>query len=97
MNLPRPFDFRDSNTDGPEGESTGPDLLESFYSRKHRRLHGPVQWEKDRRLNLMRHFGENDSDGDMTESCAISGKGLDPNSSLKFLGEQLVSGQELIN
>lgn len=98
MTLPGPFDFRDSNPDNPEGESTNYDLLQNFHSTDRRGVkRDPVQRTKDRRLNLMRHYCENDSDGEWTESCATSSKRMGSNSNLKFLGEQLVSGHNCIN
>lgn len=97
MSLPGPFDFLDSNSAGREGESTNHDLLQNFHSTGHRSLKlDPAQWTKDRRLNLMRHYGENDSDGEEVKCCATSGKRLGSNSNLKFLGEQLVSVQNPI-
>lgn len=97
MSLPGPFDFRDSNQDDPEGEPNR-DLLQKFHSTGRHNLKGdPVKRERDRRLNLMRHFCENDSDVEVTTNCATSGKRLESNSNLKFLGEQLVSEHGLIN
>lgn len=100
MNLPGPFDFGDADVvaDVPKGESANRDLLQNFHSTEYRGLkRDPVQRKRDRRLNLMRHCCENDSDGEGTESCGASRKRLGSNSNLKFLGEQLVSGQNLIN
>lgn len=99
MSLPDPFDFRDSNSDGSEGESTSHDLLELFYSTEHRRLlrDDPIHQDKDRRLKFMRQYCENDSDGKVTEDCATTSKRFDSNSNLKFLGEQLVSSENSMN
>lgn len=98
MSLPDPFDFRDSDSDGPEGESTNHDLLQKFHSTERRGLkRDAVKRQKDRRLNFMRHYCDNESDGEGMESCATSSKRLGLNSNLSFLGEQLVSSPNHIN
>lgn len=98
MSLPDPCDFRNSNSGCSEGEFTNHDLLHEFHSTEGRRVKGdPVKRIKDRRLDFMRHRCEIDSDDEATESCTTPSKRLDPNSNLKFLGEQLVSDQKPIN
>ncbi|KAI7779775.1 hypothetical protein LA080_000372 [Diaporthe eres] len=63
MSLPDPFDFRDWDSDGPDGESTNHDLLQKFHSTERRGLkRDAVKRQKDRRLNFMRHYCDNESD-----------------------------------
>lgn len=92
MDLPDPFGFRSTDAENPDEVTNSHDLLHNFYGKEGR---GPknehLKQDKDRRLNLLRNLCENDLQDEMRRSSESPVKRLDPNSNLKFLGEQLVS------
>lgn len=92
MDLPDPFDFRNSDVENSTAEFTTHDLLQKFHSNESRHRKGDREkQEGDRRLNLMRHHCEHDLEDETLKNARIPVQRLDPNSNLKFLGEQLVS------
>jgi len=92
MDLPGPFDFQDSNAENCVPFSFSNDLLQRFHSNQGPHMKGDREKpEKDRRLNLMRHHCEHAMGDEEVNSTRTPGKRLDPNSDLKYLGEELVS------
>lgn len=92
MDLQDPLDFDVSRWQNSEGESISYDLLHSFHGNAESRTKSVhVKHMKDRRLNLVWHRCENDTQTVYEISARASKRRLDPNSNLKFLGEHLVS------
>lgn len=93
MDLPDPFDFRDLNAKRLSPEATAEDLLQEFHGHEKHRRNGDI-WkpDDDRRLYLMRHHVEPGvlDEGTMN-GVSETGSRIDPNSTMKFLGETLVS------